>query len=181
MEIAHAFCYKQPLTPEGIAEIVHTRQRKEAQTIRKTKPRRRRSGRVQKPTANVKSGYGGLIDIEFVVQTLQLVHGTEASSVRVPNILLAIDRLHAIGVLTEVHRTGLSEAYQFLRRVENALRIVHDRALDALPTNSAEVAHLARRLGYAETEGIPIVEAFLQDYGKWTEKTRTLFNEILVN
>ena len=181
MEIAHAFCYKQPLMPQDIAEIVRTRQRKEAQATRKTKPRHRRSGRVQKPAANVKSGYGGLVDIEFAVQTLQLIHGTDATSVRVPNTLLVIDRLHAIGVLTEVQRTGLSDAYKFLRRVENALRIVYDRALDALPTNRAELTQLARRLGYTETEDTPIVEAFLQDYGKWTEKTRALFNEILVN
>lgn len=181
MEIAQAFCYKQPLTSEEIAEIVHTRQRKEAQATRNTKSRRRRGGKVRKPTANVKSGYGGLVDIEFAVQTLQLIHGTGTTSVRVPNTLLAIDRLHAINVLTEAQRQGLSEAYQFLRRVENALRIVHDRASDALPTNRAELAQLARRLGYAETEDTSIVEAFLQDYGKWTEKTRSLFNEILVN
>ncbi len=181
MEMAHAFSYRQPLTSEDIAEIVRTRQRKEAQATRKTKPRRRRSGKVQKPTANVKSGYGGLVDIEFAVQTLQLIHGTDTTSVRVPNTLLAIDRLHAIGVLTEEQRTGLSEAYQYLRCVENALRIVHDRALDALPTNRSELTQLARRLGYTETDNTSIVEAFLQDYGKWTEKTRSLFNEILVN
>ena len=181
MEIAHAFCYKQPLTPNDVTEIVRTRQRKEAQATRKTKPRRRRGGRAQKPAANVKSGYGGLVDIEFAVQTLQLIHGTGATSVRVPNTLLAIDRLHAMDVLTEAQRIGLSDAYKFLRRVENALRIVHDRALDALPTNRAELTQLARRLGYTETEGTPIVEAFLQDYGKWTEKTRALFNELLVN
>lgn len=180
MKIAHAYCYSEPLTSEGIAEIVHTRQRKEAQAIRKPKSRRRRSGRSQKSTANVKSGYGGLVDIEFAVQTLQLIHGTEISSIRVPNTLLAIDRLHSIGVLTEKQCNGLSEAYQFLRRVENALRIVHDRALDALPTNRTELAHLAKRLGYEDTEKTPIVEAFLQDYGKWTETTRALFNEILV-
>ena len=181
IEIAHAFSYKEPLTSEDIAEIVRTRQRKEAQATRKTKPRRKRSGRVQKPAANVKSGYGGLVDIEFAVQTLQLIYGTDTTSIRVPNTLLAIDRLHAIGVLTDEQRGGLSEAYQFLRRVENALRIVHDRALDALPTNRAELAQLARRLGYAETEETSIEDAFLQDYGKWTEKTRALFNEILVN
>ena len=137
---------------------------------------------MQRPAANVKSGYGGLVDIEFAVQTLQLIHGTETSSVRVPNTLLAIDRLHAAGILTEKQCLCLSEAYQFLRRVENALRIVHDRAMDALPTNRAELAQLARRLGYEGTEEeTPIVEAFLQDYGKWTETTRALFNELLVN
>jgi glutamate-ammonia-ligase adenylyltransferase len=181
LEIAHAFCYSNALTSEEIAEIVHTRQRKEAQATRKTSTRRRRGGKPQTSTANVKSGYGGLVDIEFVVQTLQLVHGGEVPSVRVQNTLLAIDRLHKIGILTETQRDGLTEAYQFLRRVENALRIVHDRALDALPRNRTELGQLARRLGYKETENTSTAETFLQDYGKWTETTRSLFNQILVD
>ena len=180
LEIAHAFCYGDALTSEEIAEIVHTRQRKEAQATRKTSTRRRRGGKAQTSTVNVKSGYGGLVDIEFAVQTLQLVHGGGETSVRVQNTPLAIERLHEIGVLTEVQCDGFSEAYQFLRRVENALRIVHDRALDALPKNRAELGQLARRLGYTGSNDKPAAEAFLQDYGKWTEMTRALFNEILV-
>ena len=180
LEIAHAFCYGDALTSEEIAEIVHTRQRKEAQATRKTSTRRRRGGKAQTSTVNVKSGYGGLVDIEFAVQTLQLVHGGEETSVRVQNTPLAIERLHEIGVLTEAQCDGFSEAYQFLRRVENALRIVHDRALDALPKNRAELGQLARRLGYTGSNDKPAAEAFLQDYGKWTEMTRALFNEILV-
>ena len=181
LEIAHAFCYSDALTSEEIAEIVHTRKRKEAQATRRTSTRRRGRGKTQTPIANVKSGYGGLVDIEFAVQTLQLVHGGEAPSIRVQNTPLAIARLHDIGVLTAVQRDELSEAYLYLRRVENALRIVHDRALDALPKNRTELAQLARRLGYVETEGMPIADAFLQDYGKWTETTRALFNQILVD
>ena len=181
MELAHSFCYSHPITSDEKSEIVHTRQRKESQATRKSKSRRRRSSKVQRSTANVKSGYGGLVDIEFAVQTLQLIHGTEHKSIRVANTLMAIDKLLGIGVLTETQCEGLSESYQYLRSVENALRIVHDRALDSLPTNHSELAQLARRLGYEETEDTSIVDAFLQDYGKWTEKTRTLFNEILVN
>ncbi len=181
LEIAHAFCYSDALTSEEIAEIVHTRKRKEAQATRRTSTRRRGRGKTQAPIANVKSGYGGLVDIEFAVQTLQLVHGGEAPSIRVQNTPLAIARLHDIGVLTAVQRDELSEAYLYLRRVENALRIVHDRPLDALPKNRTELAQLARRLGYVETEGTPIADAFLQDYGKWTETTRALFNQILVD
>ena len=181
LEIAHAFCYSGSLTSEEIAQIVHTRQRKEAQATRRTSTRRRGRGKTQTSVTNVKSGYGGLVDIEFAVQTLQLAHGREAPSVRVQNTPLAIERLHDIGILTEAQRDRLSEAYLFLRRVENALRIVHDRALDALPRNRTELAQLARRLGYEETEDISIVDAFLQDYGKWTETTRSLFNQILVD
>ena len=85
LEIAHAFCYSDALTSEEIAEIVHTRKRKEAQATRRTSTRRRGRGKTQTPIANVKSGYGGLVDIEFVVQTLQLVHGGDAPSIRVQN------------------------------------------------------------------------------------------------
>ncbi len=181
LEIAHAFCYSDALTPEEIAKIVHTRKRKEAQATRRTSTRRRGRSKTQTPTANVKSGYGGLVDIEFAVQTLQLLHGRDAPSIRVQNTPLAIEKLHDLGVLTKKQHDRFSKAYLFLRRVENALRIVHDRALDALPKNRTELAQLARRLGYVETEGTPIADAFLQDYGKWTETTRTLFNQILVD
>ena len=180
LDIGHAFCYGGSLTSEEIAQIVHTRKRKEAQATRRPTTRRRGRSKTQTSITNVKSGYGGLVDIEFAVQTLQLVHGGESPSVRVQNTPLAINKLHDLGVLTEVQRDGLSEAYLFLRRVENALRIVHDRPLDALPKNRAELAQLARRLGYVATEDTSIVDAFLQDYGKCTETTRALFNEILV-
>ena len=180
LEIAHAFCYSDTLTSEEIAKIVHTRQRKEAQATRRPSARRRRGSKARTSTLNVKSGYGGLVDIEFVVQTLQLVHGGGEPSVRVQNTPLAIERLHTMGVLTETQRDGLAEAYQFLRGVENALRIVHDRALDALPKNRAELGQLARRLGYTDGGDRSAADAFLQDYGKWTETTRSLFNQILV-
>jgi len=181
LDIGHAFCYGGSLTSEEIAQIVHTRKRKEAQATRRPTTRRRGRSKTQTPIANVKSGYGGLVDIEFAVQTLQLVHGGEAPSVRVQNTPLAIERLHDTGVLTKEQCDGFSEAYLFLRRVENALRIVHDRALDALPKNRTELAQLARRLGYEEMEETSTVDAFLQDYGKWTETTRSLFNQILID
>ena len=181
LEIAHTFCYGSSLTSEEIAQIVHTRKRKEAQATRRPTTRRGGRRKTQTPIANVKSGYGGLVDIEFAVQTLQLVHGGGAPSIRVQNTPLAIAKLHNIGVLTAAQRDGLSDAYLYLRSVENALRIVHDRALDALPKNRTELAQLARRLGYEETEDTSLVDAFLQDYGKWTETTRSLFNQILVD
>ncbi len=179
LAVAHNFCYADAISPEAIATIVHTRKRQEAQATRKTTTRRRRGGRKQTPTTNVKSGYGGLVDIEFAVQTLQLRHGWAEPSVRVQNTPLAIQKLQAIGAVTTAQGDQLGEAYQFLRRVENALRIVHDRPLDALPKNRAELAQLARRLGYKDGEAATAEDTFLQDYGRWTETTRALFNEIL--
>ena len=170
---AHAFAYSQPLTSEQTAYIVHNRQRKEAQATRPPSAgRRRRRGR--KKQIDVKSGYGGLIDIEFVAQTLQLMHGTTHPQVRVQNTVEAIHRLHEVGALTRNQREQLLLAYEFLRNVENSLRIVHDRPLNALPDKAPELEQLAKRLGYEDG-----TQRFLKDYHWCTETTRTLFNQLL--
>ena len=62
--------------------------------------------------------------------------------------------------------------------VENRLRIVHNRSLNALPTDKHELEKLAKRLGYADN-GIKAAEKFLQDYRDNTTRNRQLFNEIL--
>ena len=171
---AHAFAYRQPLTRDEVTEIAHTRQRKEAQATRPVTTRRRRKSRTQ----NVKAGYGGLVDIEFAVQILQLIHGTDSPQVRVQHTVEAITQLHEIAVLTNDQKAQLLEAYEFLRRVENSLRIVHDRPLDALPDKASELGKLARRLGYADQNG-EVSSRFLKDYQDCTERTRTLFHELL--
>ena len=174
---AHAFAYSQPLTSEGAAYIVHNRQRKEAQATRPPSTSRRRRGR-RRQQIDVKSGYGGLIDVEFVAQTLQLIHGTTHPQVRVQNTVEAIHRLHGVDVLTVGQRDQLCFAYEFLRNVENSLRIVHDRPLDALPDTEAALEQLAKRLGYED--GVRRAsDSFLRDYQWCTETTRTLFNQLL--
>ena len=152
------------------------RQRKEAQATRPatTGRRRRRKGK----TRDVKPGYGGLVDIEFAVQTLQLSYGTDQLNVRVQNTLEAITQLHAVGALTMAQCDQLVAAYEFLRRVENNLRIVHDRPLHALPDKAMELEKLAKRLGY--TDGTKKAsDQFLKDYQEYTQNTRASFNELL--
>ena len=170
---AHTFAYSQPLTSEQTAYIVHNRQRKEVQATRPPSTSRRRRRR-RKQQIDVKSGYGGLIDIEFVAQTLQLMHGTTHPQVRLQNTVEAIHRLHEVGALTRNQREQLLLAYEFLRNVENSLRIVHDRPLNALPDKAPELEQLAKRLGYEDG-----TQRFLKDYHWCTETTRTLFNQLL--
>ncbi len=176
VEQAHAFAYSQPLTAEQTAHIIHNRQRMEAQATRSTltSSTRRRRRRRRKQQIDVKSGYGGLIDIEFVAQTLQLIHGAAHPQVRVENTTEAIHRLHEVGALNRNQREQLLLAYEFLRNVENSLRIVHDRPLDALPDKAPALEQLAKRLGYEDG-----TQRFLNDYHWCTETTRTLFNQLL--
>ena len=175
LEVAHSFAYSQPLTQDEVAEIIHTRQRKEAQATRLVTTKRRRH---RKKTRDVKSGYGGLVDIEFAVQTLQLIHGTQYPRVRVQNTLDAIAQLREIDTISTSDEEHLVRDYEFLRRVENSLRIVHDRPLDALPDRSAELDRLAKRVGYVDKRQ-SATEQFLKDYREFTEDTRELFNRLL--
>lgn len=156
---------------------MHNRQRKETQATRITSTSRRQ--RIRTQTIDVKSGYGGLVDIEFAVQTLQLSYGTKHPEVRVQNTVEAITRLHEAEVLTaKQQQQQLIEAYKFLWRAENSLYIVHDRPLHALPDKAAELEQLAKRLGYLDGEA-RASDQFLKDYQGCTQDTRALFNQLL--
>ena len=116
--------------------------------------RERQNNELVKPGAlNVKYSYGGVIDIEYYVQGLQILFGPDDLSVRSPNTLDALTALHEAGHVPDEDYSRLSEAYVFLRRLINALRIVRGNAKDlVLPErDSQEFRFLARRLGYAET------------------------------
>jgi len=179
IRIAHAFAYSQPLTSEQIADIVHTRERKENKT-KSPLPTFGKGGKGGiSRTRDVKIGYGGLADIEFAVQTLQLIHGCQNPDVRAPNTLLALEQLQGTGAISAEQCQQLSKLYQFLRMVENRLRIVHDRPLSALPTEPYELEKLAKRLGYVD-DNLPAAQQFMQDYQDCTSQTRRIFNELLV-
>ena len=165
MRAAHEFAYSTPLTPDQVAQIVHTRMRKQ-----KKAPVRSR---------DVKVGYGGIVDIEFAVQTLQLIAGIKHTEVRSPNTLEALSSLTEVGILTTEQREQFQQSYCFLRMVENRLRIVHDRPLNALPTRQSELDKLARRLDYVDQDGTPAAEQFLDDFQRHTKQTRALFDELL--
>lgn len=144
--------------------------------------RRRMESEIGKETAdhyNIKQGIGGLVDIEFVVQFMQLVYGTDDIKLRVPgtyNALVAIKRRRLIP--HEKHKL-LIESYHFLRQLESRMRIVTNQATNELSKNPERLWTLARRMGYmdnAETAGIKL----LRDYERVRREVRRLFDEILV-
>jgi glutamate-ammonia-ligase adenylyltransferase len=99
---------------------------------------------------NVKYSPGGLIDIEYAVQYLQLMHGHEHPGVRSVNTLQALAALQTARLIDEQDAGRLRDAYLFLRTVIDGLRIVRGHAKDlVLPPQSSEAfIYLARRLGY---------------------------------
>ena len=128
---------------------------------------------------NVKTGRGGIRDIEFVIQFLQLLNGGAEPSLRTGNTLTAIERLEKTGCLTPQERTLLEDNYAFLRKVEHRLQIMFDLQTHELPTASAELTKLARRLDYPAAGITPPLEAFRRDFGERTVVNRKILDHLL--
>ncbi len=99
-------------------------------------------------TFNAKLSPGGLVDIEYLIQGLQLWHGAHHPSVRHPNTREAMKALEVAGVLHPEQRLALRDAYRFMRRLIDALRMVRGDAMDLTvpPRPSEEFRFLARRM-----------------------------------
>lgn len=96
----------------------------------------------------VKTGRGGIRDIEFTIQFLQLLNGGDLITVRQRDTLGAIQALEMAGCLTDTEARGLDDSYRFLRIVEHRLQIQFDLQTHQLPSNQQQLAHFARRMGY---------------------------------
>ena len=101
-------------------------------------------------TFNPKYSPGGLVDIEYLVQGLQMTHGADHPSVRLTNTRNTMTALAEIGVLTSDDYTHLRKAHTFLRWLIDSLRMVAGNAKDLVvpDENTEEFAFLARRLRY---------------------------------
>ncbi|MBK9180232.1 MAG: bifunctional [glutamine synthetase] adenylyltransferase/[glutamine synthetase]-adenylyl-L-tyrosine phosphorylase [Acidimicrobiales bacterium] len=98
----------------------------------------------------VKLGRGGIRDIEFAVQLLQLVHGRQDENLRSPTTLEALGELADGGYVDPDDADDLAGAYRFMRLVEHRLQLVEEHQVHALPSDPAAVDHLARVLGYRD-------------------------------
>ena len=98
--------------------------------------------------ANVKTGHGGIVDVEFLVQMLQLRHGHAQPIVRVRGVREAIAALARAGLLTQDEARDLADGHAFLSAVESRLRLDRNQPVDAIDTDPDALLALARRLGY---------------------------------
>ncbi|MBI5759932.1 MAG: hypothetical protein HZA46_15550 [Planctomycetales bacterium] len=106
--------------------------------------------RKHRDAADVKLGRGSIRDIEFVVQSLQLIHGGARANVRSFNSLDALIRLVESGLLPADDFQTLTAGYIFLRTVEHALQLVHHHQTHSVPESQPERLYLARRLDFPD-------------------------------
>ncbi|MBN1912408.1 MAG: bifunctional [glutamate--ammonia ligase]-adenylyl-L-tyrosine phosphorylase/[glutamate--ammonia-ligase] adenylyltransferase [Pirellulales bacterium] len=139
----------------------------------------RRSTQEGIDNRDVKTGHGGIRDVEFVIQFLQLLNGADRPELRTANTLEAIVRLEAVGCLSNQERTILEETYTFLRTIEHRLQIMFDLQTHLLPDSPDEVRKLALRLGYVDLPERPARETFETDYRDRTTLNRQILDHLL--
>jgi glutamate-ammonia-ligase adenylyltransferase len=99
---------------------------------------------------NIKLGRGGIREVEFIVQSLQLVRGGTIEELQDPELLPALEKLVRPGCLPRAVADELKVAYCFLRRVENRIQAINDRQTHDLPSDDANRARLALAMGCSE-------------------------------
>jgi glutamate-ammonia-ligase adenylyltransferase len=161
--IVASFVYRAPLTPEDGREMRRMRRRMEQELAQESADR-----------INVKTGRGGMVDVEFVTQMLQLHVGASDPSVRVHNTLAALQALTNSGFLPVADCQLLSDGYRFLRRVDNALRLACDRPVEELERDGPNLSAVARRMGY-EGSASEVAAALWRDYGVRREAVRACY------
>ena len=128
---------------------------------------------------NLKTGHGGIRDVEFVIQFLQLLNGGTLPEVRTGNTLDAILKLEQAGCLTFQERSLLEENYRFLRKVEHRLQIMFDLQTHLLPEDEEEMRKLAIRMGFTNNKKQTALEAFQADLDEKTEVNRKILDHLL--
>ncbi len=101
---------------------------------------------------NIKLGYGGIRELEFIVQSLTLIYGGRDPRIRSEKTIEALDRLADFGYLPAERASNLKEAYLFLRDIEHKLQIVSGLQTHALPRNDAGMRQLLLRLRMGKSD-----------------------------
>ncbi len=107
-------------------------------------------GQIAVAGHNLKLGRGGIREIEFFVQSQQLIAGGRQPLLRTRQTLVALEQLAKLEWISEEARRELSDAYRFLRRIEHRLQMVADQQTHSLPASPSELAAFSRFAGYQQ-------------------------------
>lgn len=161
----------QPLLqqPRGGAVIARTIRNMREQAVQQEQRR------LLAVTPNVKTGAGGIRDIEFMVQGLQLLHAPQRPALLAGNTLVALNALTEAQILAPEQGQRLRTDYLFLRRIEHYLQILEDQQKHELPSDPAELRALSRRmLGNSVTEKV-----FMEQIDHCRQRVREQYEQTL--
>ncbi len=159
----------QDTAPQVFADITALRSQMVAKLIRRKELQR-----------NVKLGTGGIREIEFIVQSLQLRWGYRYPSIRDRQTLKGLMKLVRVGKLKLEVLHQLKDSYLFLRNLENKIQMVHELQTHLLPSKIEEIAKCAIRVGFRrEGTAKQTAEHLLLAYREHTQKVHQLYQQIV--
>ncbi len=160
MKVIENFVYAKEIAPDFPKEIHRLRGRVEKELANETESR-----------FNLKTGRGGLVDIEFLIQMLQLAHGSANPDLRTANTMEAIGALYGAGLIKSGEALTLSEGYLFLRKMGNLLSLFNDRSKNEI--TQGDFDRMAPEFGGSGGEG-----GFLRsEYARVTGDIRGIYNK----
>ncbi len=165
------FVYRRLIDPGVMQSVRDMKARIEAE--------RRRAGRDIE--ADLKEGPGGIRDVEFLVQALQLFHGGREPRLRTGNVLAALDVLGQLRLLPVATAAALRDAYTWLRRAEHALQLAEEQQTARVPPERAAQIALARRIGYADPEADAARARLLDDWTAVRSEVRAHFDDLVLS
>ncbi|WP_064457905.1 bifunctional [glutamine synthetase] adenylyltransferase/[glutamine synthetase]-adenylyl-L-tyrosine phosphorylase [Streptomyces hygroscopicus] len=154
----------QGLGEDAIREIRRLKARMESERL----------PRGADPTTHTKLGRGGLSDVEWTIQLLQLRHAWTEPGLRTTRTRQALAAAHAAGLIATEDAQTLDEAWVLASRVRNAVMLVRGRPGDTFPTDVRELAAVGRYLGY----GPGHVGEMLDDYRRTTRRARAVVERV---
>jgi len=165
--VAAAAVWGRPFGADELREVRYMKARAEGEV-----DRRGLGGR------ELKRGRGGIRDIEFAVQLLQLVHGRADPELRSPTTLSALATLAARGYVDGDDAVALASAYRFLRAVEHRLQLWDEAQVHAIPAGGEALERLSRTCGYRGSEHADPVASFLAELRRQQAAVRSIHERL---
>src|SRR4051812_16744021 len=135
------FIYPKSPTPDLLDEIANIKRRIERDVVGQ-----------QKLARDVKLGRGGIREIEFVVQTLQFIHGARHAFLQETSTIKALQGIAQLELIPRNEVLDLDRAYRFLRRTEHRLQIEAEQQTHTVPATPEQLRLLASSLGFASAK-----------------------------
>jgi glutamate-ammonia-ligase adenylyltransferase len=157
-----SFIYPSSPTPDLLDEIANIKRRIE-----------REVGDADELEFNVKLGRGGIREIEFVVQVLQLIHGSHHAFLQETSTIKALGALARLELIPRTEVVDLDRAYRFLRRIEHRLQIEGEQQTHSLPRDAEARRRLALSLGYATAQ------KFIAALNETKQRVRSIFERVI--
>jgi glutamate-ammonia-ligase adenylyltransferase len=163
MELVDSVRYPEELSQADIREIRRIKARVEAERL----------PRGADPSRHLKLGRGGLSDVEWLVQFLQLQHAAQHPELRTTSTLGALGAAAGLGLIPHGEAVLLADAWRLASRIRSANVVWTGRASDMLPSSRRDLEAVARWCGYAPGQASALEERYLQ----LTRRTRHVFEE----